>query len=113
MRRLQPAIDLLQLVATRVAGDVHQRVGVGDDLAALPGEAVLDLGDRLLVAGNGARGEDHQIALAERDRRVVVFGDAGERGAGLALAAGAQQQNLVGLQIGELVLVERRERSGR
>ena len=37
---------------------------------------------------------------------MLLLGDAGERGARLALAAGAQQHDLVAVEIGELVLVE-------
>ena len=61
--RLHPAVHLLQLLAAGMAGDVHQRVAVGDDLAAQIDEPVLDAPDGTLVAGNGARGEDDEIAL--------------------------------------------------
>ena len=40
---------------------------------------------RLLVAGDGARREDHPVALRQRDLGMLVVGDAGERGARLAL----------------------------
>ena len=39
---------------------------VGDDLDALRDQAVDDLHHRLLVAGNGARGEDHAVAARRR-----------------------------------------------
>ena len=55
--------------------------------------------DRLLVAGNGARGEDHRSPLRQRHLGMLVLGDARERGARLALAAGAQRHHLVGRQI--------------
>ena len=55
--------------------------------------------DRLFVAGNGARGEDHAVAAVEGDLRMIVARDARQRGARLALAAGAQRQHLVGRQI--------------
>ena len=51
--------------------------------------------DRLLVAGNGARGEDHAVALVQRHLRMVVAGDPRQRRARLALAARAQRQHLV------------------
>ena len=55
--------------------------------------------DRLLVAGDGARGEDHEVARGERHVRMLVLGDAGQRGARLALAAGQQRHDLVARQV--------------
>ena len=52
---------------------------------------------RALVAGDGARGEDDEVALVELDGGMLVVGDAGHRRARLALAARAQQHHLVGL----------------
>ena len=92
-------IKLRHLGAARMAGDVHQMRAVGDDLDALPHQPVDQLADRLLVAGNGARGEDHHVALRQRHLRVLVLGDARDRGARLALAAGAQRHHLVARQI--------------
>ena len=43
--------------------------------------------------------------LSEPDVGMLVVGDARQRGARLALAAGAQQHHLVGLQVGEMLLV--------
>ena len=97
--RLHPAIKLRHLGAARMAGDVHQMRAVGDDLDALPHQPVDELADRLLVARDGARGEDHQVALRERHLGVLVLGDARERGARLALAAGAQRHDLVVRQV--------------
>jgi hypothetical protein len=58
-------------------------------------QAVDDSADRLLVAGNGARGKNHAVALVQGDLRMVVIGDARQRRARLALAARAQRQHLV------------------
>ena len=44
--------------------------------------------------------------FVERDLGVLVLGDARQRGARLALAAGAQQHDLAARQIAELLLVE-------
>src|SRR5690606_29249599 len=63
-------------------------------------------GDRLLIARDGPRRENDKIALPEPEIRVFTFRDAGKRRARLALAAGAQHQHLVRLEIGELVLIE-------
>ena len=62
---------------------------------ALANQPVDDGADGLLVAGDGARGEDHAIALRERHLGVVVLGDAGQRGARLALAARQHRDDLV------------------
>ena len=94
--RPHPGDHVAQFVAARMAGDVDQMGAVGDDLDALRDQAVDDGADRLLVAGNGARGKDHAVALVQRDLRMIVIGDARQRRARLALAAGAQRQHLVG-----------------
>ena len=97
--RPHPGNHVAQFVAARMAGDMDEMGAVGDDLDALPDQAVDDAADRLLVAGNGARGKDHAVALVQRDLRMVVIGDARQRRARLALAAGAQRQHLVGRQM--------------
>ena len=55
--------------------------------------------DCLLVAGNRARRENHAIAFRQRDVRMLVLGDACERGAWLALRAGQQRHDLVARQV--------------
>ena len=102
-----------QLVARRMAGDVDEMVLLGDDLDAEPGQRVLQPADRLFVAGDDARGKDHDIARLELDSRMVVAGDAGQRRARLALAAGADHQDLVARNVGRLVLGQERGRSAR
>ena len=62
-------------------------------------QAVDDLADRLLVAGNSARGKDHAVAPRQRYFRMLVARDARQRRARLALAAGAQRNDLVRRQI--------------
>jgi len=68
---------------------------VGDDLDPLRDQAVDDPHHRLLVAGDGARGENYAVAGRERDVGMLVLGNARERGARLALAAGAKRHHLV------------------
>jgi len=63
--RLQPIVELSDLGAARMAGNVDEMGAVGDDLDALLGQRVDDPADRLLVAGNGARGKDDAIAGCE------------------------------------------------
>ena len=52
--RLRPFIHPQKLVAARMAGHMHQSLIVRDNVHALFDQAVLDLDDRLFVAGNGA-----------------------------------------------------------
>ena len=65
---------------------------VGDDLDASASKRVDDFSDRLLVAGNGARGKDDGVASAYFCRRMLVPRHACERRAWLALAAGGESQ---------------------
>ena len=86
-----------------MAGDVHQRVAVGDDLDALLDQPVEHAADRLLVAGDHAGGIDQAVAARELDVGMLVLGDAGERRARLALAAGAERHHFLRRQRGESV----------
>ncbi len=54
-----------------------------------------------------ARGEDHGVDLVERHQRMVVIGDARQRRARLALAAGAQCSTLPGGMAVEFGTAER------
>ena len=74
--RLDPADHVLELGAARMAGDMHQMGAVGDDLDALVDQAVDDAADRLLVAGDRARREDHPVAARQRHVGMLVLGDA-------------------------------------
>ena len=84
---------------------------VGDDLDALLGQAVDDLADRLFVAGNRARGEDHPVAGGERRARMLFLRHARQRGARFALAAGRQRQNFVARQAFERIGAEERRQA--
>ncbi len=83
---------------------MDEMIRVGDPLDAEPHQRVLQPADRFFVPRDDARGKDHDIAVFQRDVRVVVARDAGQRGARLALAAGADQQGLVARQVAGLVL---------
>src|SRR5258706_182211 len=87
------------------ASERRSRLVAGDDLAAEIDEPVLDRADGALVAGDGARGEDDEVALVQLHLGVLVIGDARHRRSGLPLAPGAQQQHLMGLQVREVLLV--------
>ena len=103
-----PGIHFRHLRPARMAGDMHQRGAVGDDLDACAHERIDDLADRLFVAGNGARGEDDGVARAQFRRRMIVLRHAGERRARLALAAGGERQDLVARQAIERVHAQER-----
>ena len=60
--RPHPADHVVQLGAARMAGHMNQMIAIGDDLDALRHQAVDHPRHRLLVAGDGARGEDHAVA---------------------------------------------------
>ncbi len=111
-RRAHPLIHLDQLVARRMAGDVDEMVAFGDHLDAHHGELVLQAADRDLVAGDDARGKDHHVVLGQFDIGMVVAGDPRQRGARLALAPGADDQDLVAGQRHRLFLGHERRDVG-
>ncbi len=88
--RPHPAIHLGQLFARRVAGDMDEMILLGQHFHPQRRSRLCSskIGD--FVAGNDAGGEDHRIALAEMDMGMIALGDAGQRRARLALAAGAE-----------------------
>ena len=96
-RDLRPdhLVHLDQLVARRMAGDMHQMIALGDHLDAAQHEPIVQPPDRLLIAGNDARGKDHRIARVEFGVGMRAGGDPRQRGAHFALAAGAEIENLV------------------
>ena len=65
--RPQPVIELRDFAPARMARAMDQRVAVGDHLDALQDQAVDDGVHLPLVAGNGARGENDEIAGRELD----------------------------------------------
>ncbi len=94
--RAYPGDHVAEFVAARMAGHMDEVGAVGNDFDALRDQAIDDGAHRLLVAGNGARGKDHAVALVQRHLRMIVIGDARQRRARLALASRAQRQHLVG-----------------
>ncbi len=79
-----------------VAGNVDRAaVIVVIHQGALAEHVVQHPEDGFFVAGNDARGEDHRIALIEREQAVVIHGDARKRGHGLGLAAADQDDELL------------------
>ncbi len=104
--RLEIAVELFQLVAARVSRDVDEGVLVGHEIDAHAGQRVVDPADALLVAWDGARRKDRQIALGERDVGMGIFGDAGHGGARFTLTAGDERHHLVAAVIAETLLVD-------
>ena len=70
--RLHQAVQPPQLIARRMAGDVHQMIDVGHQMHAAAHQIVLHRADRPLVAGDDTRREDHCIAFAQGNPRMGV-----------------------------------------
>ncbi len=68
---------------------------VRNDPHALLRQRVLHVEDALLISRDDARGEDDRITLIQCDMAMGVIRDTAERGALLALAAGAEIKDLV------------------
>ena len=78
-----------------VAGNVDRAaVIVVIHQGALAEHVVQHPEDGFFVSGNDARGENHRIALVEREQAVIIHGDARKRGHGLGLAAADQDNQL-------------------
>ncbi len=100
-----PVVHGGELGPAGMAGDVDRRLAVGDHLDAFRGQLVLDSADGDLVAGDLLGREDDEIARVER-QLVLAEGDAGERGAGLALPAGGDDHHLAAGQSHRLVEID-------
>ncbi len=79
------------------------RIHPGDHLDALGGERIHQRIDRALIARDDAAGEHQRIARLERQMRMRAVGHARERGARLALAAGADVKHRFRRQISRLL----------
>ena len=78
-------------------------VALGEEAHAAVGELVLQVADRDLVAGDDPRGKDAARRPAPRlTMRMGAIGDARQRRARLALAAGAEVEDLVGREVAGL-----------
>ena len=106
--RLHPVEQVGELVAARMAGDVDQMGAVGDDLDALVDQPVDRRGRRFSLPGMVREEKITRSPRRECDVGMLVGGDARQRRARLALAAGAERHHLVGRQIA--VGVDRAER---
>ena len=97
VRHGQHELELLLAAMTR---NVHESIGLVVDLATDLRKRVDDALDGLLVAGNGSGGDDHRVVCGDGKRLVLAIGHTRERGKRLALAAGAQDNDLI---LGNLV----------
>ncbi len=104
--RPDPLIHRREFVAAGMAGNVDRRVAVGDDLHAQTHQFVLDLADRLLVAGNRARREQRPIPFFEHDMGMVVGGDARQGRARLPLRPRADQHDALARHVAGVALRE-------
>jgi hypothetical protein len=86
-----------------VAGDVHGGVLLVQHLGTVLRQAVDRVVHAQLVPGDRAGGDDDRVAALDLDRRVVVVGDARERGQRLALRARAEDQLLAGRKLVEVL----------
>ena len=107
--RLQPGVHLREFGAARMAGDMDEMGAVGDDLDALRRPAPLMILPTAFSLPGMVREEKTTTSpRRQRGDRVLVLGDARQRGARLALAAGGERENLVARQAVETVRAEQR-----
>ncbi len=92
--RAADVVEVQELARGRVAGDVDLGVALVDDVRAPAGQAVDDAVDRVLVAGDEGRREDHRVAVDDSDL-VVAVGHPRQGCHRFALGAGADQHHLV------------------
>ena len=77
-----------------MAGDVHLRQCLIDDVRAAAVQLVDNAADALLVAGNGRGGDNHRVALPDLQLAVLAVCHARQACHRLALAARRHHQNL-------------------
>ena len=97
--RAHDVVAVEQLAGARVAGDVHDRVALVDDVGAELGQPVDDPEDGVLVAGDQAGREHHGVTGLDLDPVVVAVRDPGQRRQRLALRAGRDDDDLFGREV--------------
>ena len=88
----RPAIHLYQLVACRMARDMHEVIGLCDHLDTARLQIVIYMIDCLVIARNNLGRENHEITRLQRDTWVGIDGDLGQGSARLSLTSGGQNQ---------------------
>ena len=101
-------IHLDQLFLRRMAGDMDEFLLGGDDIDAALQQPALHMGDLDLVAGNRPGREYHRVAGVQTQLGMIVAGDPRERRARLALAARADEYDLVARQLAGLTSCQER-----
>ena len=89
----------LELLLATVTGDVDESAVLIPHVAAELGQAVDDLLDGFLIAGNRSCREDNGIALVDGERLVLAIGHAGQGRQRLALRTSAHDDDLVVRQV--------------
>ena len=89
----------LELLLATVTRDVDESAVLIPHVAAELGQAVDDLLDGFLIAGNGSCREDNGIALVDGERLVLAIGHAGQGRQRLALRTSAHDDDLVVRQV--------------
>ena len=84
----------LELLLATVAGDVNQATRLVVNIAAELGQAIDDLLNGLLVAGNGSSRDDDGISLMNRKRLMLAVRHARKSGKRLSLRTGAHNEDL-------------------
>ena len=74
---------------------MHHGLFIGNQAATTAYQPILHALNRDLIPRYLAGGEDHRIAFAKRNGRVLVFRNLGHGGTRFALAAGADQQDFI------------------
>ena len=93
--RLYQRVKAAQFFARRVAGNMHHRLFIGNQAATTAHQPILHALNGDLIPRYLAGGEDHRIAFAQCNGRVLVFRDLRHGGTRFALAAGADQQDFI------------------
>ena len=86
-----------------MAGDVHERVVLVQDLGAESIERVDHPADRALVAGDHARRDDHEVAPLDPHVLVLVGGHQRQRRVRLALASRRKNHLTLGGKLAEIL----------
>lgn len=97
-------LEQTHLLSGGVSGSVEVcQDGIGDDDGAKTGQLIDDAVDGSRVSGNDGRGEDDRVAGKDMDVPVVPSCDAGKDRHRLALRSGAEDADLVGGKVLEIL----------
>ena len=86
-------VQHLQLLLLAVARRVHVEIAGVQHPGPAPGQPVADRTHRGLVSGDGVGAEDDRVPIADLQPLAGTLGHLGQRGSGLALGPGADDQH--------------------